>query len=342
MTTFWIGAAALTAAALAFLLVPLWRERRVSGRWSYAALLGVVAIVPLAFALYATVRTWQPELIERRAAEIEQRRHEVDLVAQLAARMAERPEDVEGWRLLGRSYVALGDYASARRAFEEAWRRTTSPDNELKLSLAEAYVLEDQTSLAGPVGVLIDEVLNEEPTNPKALWYGGQRAVWTGDHTAARERLTRLLALGIVPDALAQVIEAQLAQLPPPSGASASESGAAEGPEITIAVELAEGLPTERIGPDAVLFVFARAPGGGPPIAAIRAPAGTLPGEFVLSDRDAMLPGRSLADHSEIELVARVSLSGQPTEAAGDLFGTRVFRPAEESRVEILIDRRVE
>ena len=65
MTTFWIGAAALTAAALAFLLVPLWRERRVSGRWSYAALLGVVAIVPLAFALYATVRTWQPELIER-------------------------------------------------------------------------------------------------------------------------------------------------------------------------------------------------------------------------------------------------------------------------------------
>src|SRR5690606_10528925 len=200
---------------------------------------------------------------------------------------AENPDDVQGWRLLGRSYVALGEYTGARRAFEEAWRRTPNPDNELKLSLAEAYVLEDQAALAGPVGRLVDEVLNEEPSNPKALWYGGQRAVWLGEHDVARERLTRLLALGIVPDTLARVIEAQLAQLPP-SGASAGESGsqasasAAEGPKIEISIELADGLPTERVGPGAVLFIFARAPGGGPPVAAVRAPADAVPGRFVL------------------------------------------------------------
>ena len=347
MTAFWIGAGALAAAALAFLLVPLWRERKATGRWSYGALLAAVAIVPIAFALYGYVRTWQPELLERRAQEVEQRRQEIELVERLAAKMAENPDDAEGWRLLGRSYVALGDYARARRAFEEAWRRTSSPDNELKLSLAEAYVLEDQASIAGPIGRLVDEVLQEEPSNPKALWYGGQRAVWLGDHAAARDRLTRLLALGIVPDTLARVIEAQLAQLPP-SDASAGEAGAqpaataAKGPKIEIAVELADGLPTDRIGPDAVLFIFARAPGGGPPVAAVRAPADALPGEFVLSDRDAMLPGRSLADYPELDLVARVSLSGQPTESAGDLFGERVLRPAEDARVEVVIDRVVE
>lgn len=347
MTAFWIGAGALAAAALAFLLVPLWRERKASGRWSLAALVAAVAMVPLAFALYAHVRTWQPELVAQRAQEIEQRRRELALVEQLAKKMAERPDDVQGWRLLGRSYVALGEYTDARRAFEEAWRRTPNPDNDLKLSLAEAYVLEDQSALTGPAGRLIDEVLQEEPSNPKALWYGGQRAVWLGDHAAARDRLTRLLALGNVPEPLARVIEAQLAELPPASEAGAGESGAeraatAGGPLIEVSVELAEGLSTERVGPNATLFIFARAPGGGPPLAAIRASVESIPGKFVLSDRAAMLPGQSLADFPEIELIARVSLTGQATESAGDLFGVRVLRPGEESQVDIVIDRVVE
>src|SRR5690606_29108125 len=132
-----------------------------------------------------SVRTWQPELLA-------QRTEQSALIAQLAALMAENPDDVEGWRLLGRSYVSLGDYTRARQAFEEAWRRVLNPDNDLKLSLAEAYVLEDQTTIAGPVGDLIEEVLAEEPNNPKALWYGGQRALGIGDNAAARARLTRL------------------------------------------------------------------------------------------------------------------------------------------------------
>jgi len=332
VTGFWIGAGALTGLALAFLLVPLWRERRASGRWSYTGLLAALLIVPLAFGLYATVRTWQPELLAQRGEESR-------LITQLAERMAENPDDVEGWRLLGRSYVALGDYSRARRAFEEAWRRVQNPDNELKLSLAEAYVLEDQTTIAGPVGELIEEVLAEEPNNPKALWYGGQRALGVGDNTAARARLQRLLDMGIVPDELAQIIRAQLAQLPAGEG---SAPLTADGPEIAISVRLDDSVSTESLGANAALFIFARAPGGGPPVAAVRAPASAVPGEFVLSDRDAMLPGRSLADFPELNLVARLSTTGQPTEAAGDLYGELTYRASDGTSVELVIDKVVQ
>lgn len=334
MTSFWIGAAVLTALALAFLLVPLWRERRQSGHWSLAGLAAAFLVVPLAFGLYAAVRTWQPELLAQQS-------QESALVAQLAQRMAQNPDDVQGWRLLGRSYVALGNYTQARRAFEEAWRRTREPDNDLKLSLAEAYVLEDQTTLAGPVGDLIEEVLAEEPNNPKALWYGGQRAFGLGDDATARERLTRLLDLGIVPEDLARIIRAQLAQLQAGEG-SGPGSAAADGPEISIAVRLGDNVSTNGLGDDAALFIFARAPGGGPPVAVLRAPASAVPGEFVLSDRDAMLPGRSLADFPELDLVARLSATGQPLETAGDLYGEKVYRPSDGTSVELVIDKVVQ
>lgn len=340
MTGFWVGTGVLAAVALAFLLVPLWRERKKSGSWSYAALVAVIAIVPAAFALYSGLRTWEPEALAQRAQILEQRQQERELVAQLAAKMAENPSDIQGWRLLGRSYVALGEYAAARRAFEEALRRVPSPDNDLKLSLAEAYVLEDQSTLTGPVGELIEEVLGEEPLNPKALWYGGQRAFNIGDHDAARERLTRLLGLGIVPEDLAQVIEVQLAQLP--AGAQAEKAEAAN-PRIELDISIAEGLSTANFGADSALFIFARAPSGGPPLAALRVPATAIPGQFVLSDHNAMLPGRSLADFPELSLVARLSASGQALEAAGDLYGEQVYRFGDEgARVELVIDKVVE
>lgn len=343
MSAFWIGAAALSAVALAFLLIPLWRERRAAGQWSWTGLAAAVALVPLAFALYLSVRTWEPELLERNADE--QR-----MVAQLAERMAENPDDPEGWRLLGRSYMRIGEYRGARNAFEQAWRRTPEPDNELKLSLAEAQVLIDQSSLEGEAGQMIEQVLQEEPGNPRALWYGGQRAFNLGDAEAARTRLSRLLELG-VPDELEQIVRAQLQQLGAAGGegnagpggmaaAQADGDSAADGPSIAIDVRLGDDVSADGLGPEAALFIFARSPDGGPPIAAARAPASEVPGEFVLSDRDAMLPGRSLGDYETLELVARLSGSGQASEQAGDLYGEGVYRAGGgDDRVELVIDQ---
>lgn len=41
-------------------------------------------------------------------------------VRRLEARLQEQPDDADGWKMLGRSYMALGEYAAATGAFSKA------------------------------------------------------------------------------------------------------------------------------------------------------------------------------------------------------------------------------
>src|SRR5690606_828892 len=107
---------------------------------------------------------------------------------------------------------------------------------------------------------------------------------------------SRLLELG-PPEEIAQVLRMQLAQLPAEDGGQAEaaggamaagggeggEAGEAEGASIRLRVRLADALSDTDLDNGAALFIFARDPRGGPPVAVIRESAASLPGEFVLS-----------------------------------------------------------
>ena len=67
------------------------------------------------------------------------------------------------------------------------------------------------------------------------------------------------------------------------------------------------------------MFVFARAPDGGPPLAVKRFKASELPAQFRLDDRDAMVPGRTLSSAPQVQLVARLSASGNAIRQPGDI-----------------------
>ncbi len=342
--TFWVLSALLAAVALAILVVPLWRARREQGQWSTAALVVSIAIVPLTVGLYFSVTTWEPD------AALDVRDGPAAMVAQLAQRLQANPDDVHGWQLLGRSYHALGQYQAARQAFREAWQRTPEPDNDLKLYYGETLVLTDPDALQGQAGRLFEEVLAVEPSNPTALWWGGLAAVETGRPDLARERWMRLLAFN-PPDDVVQQLQALLAVLPggdQPTQLAPSGDGIPDGEDaaaaarIQVSVNLGEGVPLSDFTTSGALFVFVRIPGERPPLAAIRRPIGELPDEFVLSDADAMLPGRSLADFDELTIVARLSASGDATERAGDYFGQASFSRGDDDVVHVTIDRRVE
>jgi cytochrome c-type biogenesis protein CcmH len=345
VTVFWLAASALTLTALAFLLVPLWQSRRRDGGWSAAGLGAALALAPGAAALYLQITTWDGQPVESAQAAPSAPPAVEEMVEGLRARLAADPEDVTGWRLLGQSYLTMGRYTDARQAFREAWGRTPEPDNELKLGLGEAEALTDRQALQGAAGELFEEVLASEPENPKALWYGGLAALETQRPELARERWSRLLDQG-PPDAVAQILRQQLDALGAPAGAAApaAVAQAAEtddsGLVLQLRVGLGEGLTAAGLGPQAALFIFARTPQGGPPLAVIRQPASAIPGEFTLSDANAMTPGRSLADFDLLDIVARVSASGQPTAQPGDLFGELEFRPQQDERaVDLLIDQ---
>ena len=119
-------------------------------------------------------------------------------------------------------------------------------------------------------------------------------------------------------------IREQLANIESP-GQSASEDTAvasqAERGEITIEAEyqpeLLAGLPES-----ARLFVIARAAGApGPPIAVKALAPEALTTPLSISDENVMLAGSSLKTHNLLQIELRISLSGNPIAANGDIFG---------------------
>jgi cytochrome c-type biogenesis protein CcmH len=336
MSGFWLGATALGLIAVAFLIVPLWRNRTQTGRWSVSGLGATAAILPVAVGLYFVVTTFDPNAPSGASAA------EAALVAQLAARLSDNPEDVAGWRLLGRSYMALGEYRLARQAFVEAWERTPNPDDELKVSLAEALIYTDQSTLVTSAADLLDEVLETDPNNQRALWWGGLSAAERSRPGLARTRWNRLLSLNLPPD-VDGLVRRQLALLGPAQGEGGpgvTAGPATDGPTLEVSVRLAEGLATNALGPDSALFVLARPPGTRQPIAVRREEVDDVPGTFELSDDFKMpIATASLGDFEELSIVARLSVAGVAAEGTGDLFGETTYRKGESEKIEIVIDQ---
>ena len=331
--TFWTFAALFCGVAILILFLPVWLHKKRGGRWSFAGIAASVLIAPLALGLYSLVTNWNPELADRVA-------QENALLLQVEQHLQSNPNDAQGWQLLAASYMQLGRYDEASAAYARLWALTPQPDDDLKIAYAESQILADRSSLTGDAGRLIEEVLASRPNDPKALWYGGHVALQLGRDDDVRARWSRLLTMRI-PDEVAQVVQAQLAEL---NGAAAQAAEPAPvGPEIKLSVTLGEGRSLTALAPTAQLFVMALAPEGtGPPLAVIRRPPSAVPGEFSLSDANAMIQGRTLSAYREVKVVARLSNSGQPVAQPGDWFAEAVVRPTAGEPVALIIDQVVQ
>ena len=104
MIGFWVGAAVLSLGALSFVLLPAWRSRQSSGRWSRLGVSVASLLVPVSVGLYLGVNTWNGETV----VSADSLPPVAELVAGLEARLSENPDDALGWQLLGQSYMAMG------------------------------------------------------------------------------------------------------------------------------------------------------------------------------------------------------------------------------------------
>jgi cytochrome c-type biogenesis protein CcmH len=73
----------------------------------------------------------------------------------------------------------------------------------------------------------------------------------------------------------------------------------------------------------------------------VRRRASELPTVVTLSDSDAMIPGRVPSAFAELEIIARVSMSGDPIAKSGDWFGSQTHRNDSNDSLAILIDQQV-
>jgi cytochrome c-type biogenesis protein CcmH len=137
-----------------------------------------------------------------------------------------------------------------------------------------------------------------------------------------------------------QDINQQLGETAKPDMAAATMSAR----KIVVKVTLSAALKQQLQQPVS-LFVLARNPKQpGPPLAVQRHLSNELPLQLELTTADAMLPTRSIANAQDIEIVARLSASGTPTEQSGDYFGSVPYsfvKQGEQGSVAIEINQRV-
>ena len=90
--------------------------------------------------------------------------------------------------------------------------------------------------------------------------------------------------------------------------------------DVLVAAAQAGALGERRVEGDATVFVIARAQGGPPmPIAVERHTVSELPLDIVLDDGDSPMPTQKLSASRAVEVLARISTSGDAVPQPGDL-----------------------
>ena len=251
----------------------------------------------------------------------------------LAQRLKEKPDDVEGWSMLARSYSVLGRHADALKAYEKA-SNLRKDDPTLLADYADSLAVNNNSNLEGEPMKLVDRALRLDPKNLKALYLAGTYAFNKKDYTSAITFWEKLVQVGPPGNVFATQVEPAIAEarnlagLPPaakpldaaPKPGAATPAAAANA-TVSGTVTLSAAL-AKQAQPDDTVFVFARAAEGSRmPLAIMRKQVKDLPITFTLNDSMAMSPATALSTASKVIVGARVSKSGNAVPQPGDLAG---------------------
>lgn len=262
------------------------------------------------------------------------------LLERLAQRLKDKPDDVEGWAMLGRSYSLLGRFNEALPAFQRVM--ALRPDDaQAYADYADAMASVKGGSLEGEPEQLIAKALKLDPKNLKALALAGSVAFNRGDAAGAVKQWELALSLaepgGDMARQLQGVIDEarQRAGMPPSPTAAASAPMPPMAQAATPAAPSADAAPAgagvqgritlsaalkAQAAPDDTLFVFARpAQGAKMPLAILRKQVKDLPLDFTLDDSLAMSPAARISGAGQVVVGARISKSGNAVPQPGDL-----------------------
>lgn len=260
--------------------------------------------------------------------------------AALADRLKEKPDDVEGWSMLARSYISLERYAEAAEAYRQLVKLL--PANAgLLADYADTLAMSNNKSFLGEPQVLIDKALALDPKNVKALALSASASFQEKDYAGAVGQWTKILVL-VPPDSdlarstmssigeaqnlveqsgKAQLAQAPLTSLVAPKVATSQAQAVNGASEVSGTVELDASLRPQVRDTDTV-FIFVRAvQGPSLPLAVVRKQVKDLPVSFVLGDQVSVVPYAKISSYSSVIVGARVSRSGNATPDAGDLEG---------------------
>ena len=278
-----------------------------------------------------------------------------EVVAKLAQRLSEQPDNLEGWVLLARAYARMQRFQEAANAYKQA-RRLAGDQPDLLIDYADMLVTANGGRFSDEVGQLLQTALQQQPDNIKGLWLTGHWKYQRGDNQGAIEnwqQVAQQLPPGNEEDAAAIKQQIQLARArmigegdtaqPATEVPGSSKTATAADGKIEVSVTLDAAL-ADRAAPDDTVFIFARAVSGPRmPLAIARKKVSDLPVSVTLDDSMAMSPAMVLSRFPQVTLGARISKSGQAMSQSGDLQGIKSpVKPGQKEAVQIVIDEVVE
>jgi len=267
-------------------------------------------------------------------------------IATLEEKVKKEPNNIENLMMLGRSYVVTKRFDEAVKTYAKANDISNGANPDLLVSFGEAQGFAagnrfDKNSMA-----LFTKALQIDPKNERGLWYAGLAAYQLEDYELAVQHLEKLVHQ--VPENEVDVKTALLKYLndakqkagiqvtQPSEPVKASPAG------IRVNVSLGEKMAEKIVNSD-TLFIYARAMNGPKmPLALVKMTAGDLPTTVKLDDSVSMMPSMTLSSQNQVEVIARISKSGQAVMQSGDLFGNvQAVKTDKSETVDIVINELV-
>ena len=255
------------------------------------------------------------------------------LMLQVEDRAAQRPDNLHYQGILGRFYMNEADYGRARELYENLAKEAPGDAGARALAAQASYLAAGRV-LDQDSQLLAEQALSIDPHQRTALGLLGMAAYESGEYQAAITYWRRLLVMEDPDSSATQMIqgviaraEAALAGAPAddphraapalavrPDAQAQKEQPATTSLGVTVRLELAADIAAN---PGDTVFVFARNPAvqSRMPVAVKRLTAAQLPLTLRLDDA-ASMAGQKISELEQVLIIARLSPSGQPTEAA--------------------------
>lgn len=260
------------------------------------------------------------------------------MIGKLEQRLQQQPDDIEGWKMLGRSYTYLQQYQQAAEVYAKLYRLQPD-DGDVQLQYANNLAMSRGGRMSGEPAQLIAQVLSKQPENGTALWLAGMAKAEEGEFKLAKQYWQKLESLLPADSEPLQQVQQMLAAV---DAELAKNAEAAAGVDIQVAVDIDPVLKT-KLAANSTVFIYAQTVSGPKmPLVIVKKQLADLPLKLVLNDSMATQPGTHLGDHRQLRIVARVSHSGQAMPQPGDLLGsTELAQPFAEHSASVFINQEV-
>lgn len=281
----------------------------------------------LALILYGAIGAYPDWLISRQLDALsasktieEYTQRTTELHQQLEKRLQQKPEHLVYRNLLAQFFMGQRNYEQA--ALHYGILAELLPEDADILALyVQAEYLRNGREITTDIAAIMDRALRINPRQVTVLGIQGIHALEVGDLQSAINAWERLLPALPPSSEQAQLIKEGIKKAKLELGQVIEDSESVDmSAGISVLVNLDKTL--SKLDGELPVFIFATAVDGPPmPLAAKKIHLKDLPIEIKLDDSMAMMPEIQLSNFDKINIVARISLSGEAIAKPGDWQG---------------------